>query len=117
MKKIGRTRRHKRITKRMKGSQVRPRLVVFKSKKHLYVQFINDARQRSLSSCSTLSKEFKSKGIKGSNKEAAKELGKIIAQKALSLGIKDICFDRGGYKYHGRIKSLADGIREGGFKF
>ena len=117
MKKIGRVRRHKRITKRMKGSQERPRLTVFRSKKHLYAQLINDASQKSIISCSTLSKEFKEKGVKTSDKAAAKELGKIVAQKSLKSGIKNICFDRGGYKYHGRVKSLAEGIREGGLKF
>ena len=117
MKKLGRARRHKRITKKMKGNEVQPRLVVFKSKKHIYAQIINDALSKSMASCSTLSKEFKSKGIKTTDREAAKEIGKLIAQKGVNLGIKQICFDRGGYRYHGRVKSLAEGLREGGLKF
>ena len=76
MKKLARARRHKRIKKKMKGDESRPRLVVFRSKKHLYAQIVNDANQKSLAICSTLSKEFKAKGIKTSDKTAAKELGK-----------------------------------------
>ncbi len=117
MQKIGRERRHKRITKKLKGSKERPRLVVFRSKKHIYAQLVNDAAQKVITGCSTLSKEFKDKKIKSSNREAAKEVGKILSSKALGLGIKTISFDRGGYKYHGRVKSLADGTREGGLKF
>jgi large subunit ribosomal protein L18 len=117
MKKIARARRHKRITKKMKGNESRPRLVVFRSKKHLYAQLVNDVIQKSIVSCSTLSKEFKAKGIKTTNKEAAKELGKFVAAKALKLGVKNVCFDSGGYKYHGRVESLAEGAREGGLKF
>ncbi len=117
MKRIGRKRRHTRITKKIKGSQERPRLVVFRSKKHIYAQIINDAAHKVVSSCSTLSKEFKDKKIKTSNKDAAKEVGKILSSRALALGIKAISFDRGGYKYHGRVKNLADGAKEGGLKF
>ncbi len=117
MKKIARVRRHKRIKKKMKGSQARPRLVVFRSKKHIYAQLINDAVQKSILSCSTLSKEFKTKGIKTSDKEAAKELGKLVASKALKLGIQNVCFDSAGYSYHGRVEGLAQGAREGGLKF
>ena len=117
MKKLGRERRHKRIVKKIKGSKEQPRLVVFRSKKHIYAQLINDAAQESITSSSTLGKEFKGKGIKTANKEGARELGKIIATKALAAGIKKVCFDRGGYRYHGRIKSLAEGVREGGLKF
>ena len=117
MKQIGRKRRHTRITKKIKGSQERPRLVVFRSKKHIYAQIINDADQKVVSSCSTLNKEFKDKKIKSSDKDAAKEVGKILSSKALTIGIEAVSFDRGGYKYHGRIKSLADGAKEGGLKF
>ena len=117
MKKIGRQRRHKRITKKIKGDQEKPRLVVFRSKKHIRAQLVNDSGQKVVVGCSTLSKEFKSRGIKTTNKESAKEVGKIIAQKAQGMGIKKVSFDRGGYKYHGRIKSLADGAREEGLKF
>jgi large subunit ribosomal protein L18 len=117
MKTIGRTRRHKRITKKMKGSAAKPRLVAFRSQKHMYAQLINDQEQKVLTVCTTVSKDFKGLKLKSTNKDAAKEIGKSIAKKALDLGIKEICFDRAGYKYHGRIKALADGVREGGLKF
>ncbi|MBU0694585.1 MAG: 50S ribosomal protein L18 [Candidatus Omnitrophica bacterium] len=117
MKVNGRARRHRRITKKMKGSVDKPRLVVFRSKKHIYTQLINDATSRVIASCSTLTKEFKEKKIKTGNKEASLEIGKLLAQKALELKIRDICFDRAGYKYHGRVKALAEGAREGGLKF
>ncbi|MCQ9205799.1 MAG: 50S ribosomal protein L18 [Omnitrophica bacterium] len=110
-------RRHKRVTKKVKGSELKPRLVVFRSRKHIYTQLVNDDAQKVIIGCSTLSKDFKAKNMKSTNKEAAKEIGKFISQKALKLGIKTVCFDRGGGKYHGRIKSLADGAREGGLKF
>lgn len=117
MKQIGRSRRHKRITKKIKGSQAQPRLVVFRSKKHISAQVINDEAQRVVASVSTLSKEFKSKNIKSADKEAAKEVGRMIALKVKDLKVETVSFDRGGYKYHGRIKSLAEGAREGGLKF
>lgn len=117
MKKIGRVHRHKRITKKMKGVEGRPRLVVFRTKKHIYAQVINDEQQKVIIGCSTLSKIFKDKGIKTSDKDAAKEVGKLIAAMALKSGVKTVSYDRGGYKYHGRIESLAQGAREGGLKF
>ena len=117
MKQIARSRRHKRITKKSKGTKNRPRLVVFRSKRNIYAQIINDENHSTLLGCSTLSKDFKGKNIKPNNKEGAKELGKIVSQKAIKLGIKSVFFDRGGYKYHGRVKSLAEGAREGGLKF
>jgi large subunit ribosomal protein L18 len=117
MKTIARLRRHKRITKKLTGDAKTPRLVAFRSSKHIYAQLINDAEQKVITGCSTLSQAFSAKKIKSTNIQAAKEIGKMIAERALSLGIKDVCFDRGGYKYHGRIKSLADGAREGGLKF
>lgn len=117
MKKTGRSYRHKRITKKLKGSTGRPRLVVFRSKKHIYAQIVNDDQQKVVIGCSTLSKAFKDKGAKPADNQAAKEIGKLIAEAALKSGIKTVSFDRGGYKYHGRIKSLAEGAREGGLKF
>lgn len=117
MKVPGRNKRHKRITKKLKGIEGKPRLVIFRSKKHIYAQLINDEAVKVVTGCSTLSGEFKSKNMKSGNKEAAKEIGKIIAQKALKLGIKEVCFDRAGYRYHGRIEALSQGAREGGLKF
>lgn len=116
MKTIGRVRRHTRIARKMEGSATKPRMVVFRSKKHMYVQMIDDASRKVVATCSTLSKEFKEKKIKTTNKEAAKQVGLLIAIAAAKLGIKDACFDRAGYKYHGRVKALADGAREGGLK-
>ena len=94
-----------------------PRLVVFRSKKHIYAQLIDDSAGRVISGCSTLGKEFKSMNIKSNNKAAAKELGKIVAKIALKLGIEKVRFDRSGFKYHGRVKELAEGSKEGGLKF
>lgn len=113
----GRLRRHKRITKNMKGSASCPRLVVFRSKKHMRAQLVDDSADKVLVGQSTLCKDFKSKNIKPSDVQASKEVGKLIAEKAVKLGIKEVCFDRAGYKYHGRVKALADGAREGGLKF
>jgi len=117
MKNIARKRRHKRVTKKIKGTKQQPRLVVFRSNKHIYAQVVDDAAQKVVAGSSTLSSEFKAKNIKSTNKEAAKEIGKIISNKASSLGIKNVSFDRGGYRYHGRVKELAEGAREGGLKF
>lgn len=127
MKRIGRARRHKRVTKKIKGSSTQPRLVVFRSKLHMYAQLIDDHSQRVITSASTLGKEFmkeaqqigdgQPKVIKTNNKEAAKRVGILLAKKALQLGIKRVSFDRAGYLYHGRVKSLADGAREGGLEF
>ena len=113
----GRKNRHTRITKKMKGTQGQPRLVVFKSKKHIYAQLIDDKDLKVITGRSTLSKDFKDKGKKGSDQTAAKEMGKIIAKEALALKIKKVSFDRAGYKYHGRVKALAEGAREGGLEF
>lgn len=117
MKLEDRRRRHLRITKKIKGREESPRLVVFRSKKHIYTQLVNDIASRVITGCSTLSKEFRESNLKSSTKEGAKEVGKLIARKALNLGIKKICFDRAGYKYHGRVKALAEGAREGGLEF
>jgi large subunit ribosomal protein L18 len=126
MKQIGRVRRHKRVTKKIKGSESRPRLVVFRSKKHMYAQIVDDSKHHVITGCSTLGKEFGEKAkslvkedkvVKTSDKDAAKVIGMLIAQKALERGIKTISFDRAGYGYHGRVKNLADGAREGGLRF
>ncbi len=117
MRQLGRLKRHGRITKKLKGTEQRPRLSVFRSSKHIYAQLIDDSADKVLLGCSTLSGEFKTKGIKTADKVAAKEIGQLIAKKALENGVKTVSFDRGGYKYHGRVKSLADGAREGGLKF
>lgn len=117
MKTIGRERRHKRITKKMKGSAEQPRLAVFRSQKHIYAQLINDQEAKVITSYSTLADDFKQKKIKSADKEAARQVGKLVAERALSLGITKVCFDRSGFKYHGRVEALAQGVREAGLKF
>lgn len=104
----------RRIRKTVSGTADKPRLSVFRSNKEIYAQIINDVDGKTLSSASTLDKDVE-KGA--SRTDAAKSVGKKIAEKAVAAGIESISFDRGGYLYHGRIKSLAEGAREGGLKF
>lgn len=116
MKKVGRTYRHRRVRRKVAGRPDRPRLIVFRTKKHIYGQLIDDTSDKVLLGISTLAKEFKGKKLKTSDKEGAKEIGRLIAKKAKELGINQVCFDRAGYAYHGRVKGLAEGAREGGLK-
>lgn len=110
--------RHKRLRKRISGTPERPRLSVYRSEKHIYAQIIDDTKGVTLVAASTVEKELRDKlNQKTWNVQAAKEVGKIIAARATAKGIKEIVFDRGGYKYHGRIKALADSARESGLKF
>ena len=112
-----RKRRHLRVRKRVFGTPERPRLNVLRSLRHIYAQVIDDVEGRTLASASTLDPEIRG-AIEGKNKtEQAKEVGKLVAQRALSLGIKQVVFDRGGYKFHGRVKALADAAREAGLDF
>lgn len=104
--------RHKRITMRVKGAEKRPRLVVFRSNKKIYAQLIDDLSRKTLASASDV-KEKKS----GKKAETAKKVGLELAKKAKEKGITECVFDRAGYKYHGRVKALAEGAREGGLKF
>ena len=113
-RKAERVRRHKRVRNKISGTAECPRLSVFRSNTNLYVQVIDDENQVTLVSASTLDKEVKTKKA---NKEAAKELGTLIAKKAKAKKIETVVFDRGGYVYHGVIKELADAAREGGLKF
>jgi large subunit ribosomal protein L18 len=94
----------------------KPRFSVFRSERHIYVQIIDDSCGRTLCAASSVDKEFRAEG-KTSNREAAGRIGAVIAKKALACGIKDVVFDRGGYKYHGRVQALAEGAREGGLLF
>lgn len=111
---IRRQRRHKRIRAKIKGTALRPRLTVFRSNQHMYVQLIDDDKERTLISCS----DFEIREKKTLTKlELAKQIGVVLAKKALEQNIKKIVFDRAGYKYHGRIKAIADGARQGGLKF
>jgi len=112
-----RVRRHTRVRKKISGTPERPRLNVYRSLNHIYAQVIDDAAGNTLVSASTLDEALKGTLPGGGNKEAAKAVGLLIAKKALDKGIKTVVFDRGGYIYHGRVKELADGAREGGLEF
>jgi len=104
----------RRIRKKITGTGVRPRLSVYRSNKAIYAQIIDDATGHTLVAASSREKGFSSSGNKS---EIAKSVGKSIAEKANEKGISDVVFDRGGYLYHGRVKALAEGAREGGLKF
>lgn len=113
-RKLERTRRHIRVRRKISGTAERPRLCVYRSNNNLYVQIIDDVAAKTLVSASTLDKEIKTKH---SNKEAANEVGSLIAKRALDKNIKTVVFDRGGYVYHGVVKALAEAAREGGLQF
>ena len=113
-RKMERTRRHIRVRRKISGTAERPRLCVYRSNTNLYVQIIDDVAGNTIVSASTLDKEIKTKYA---NKQAAKELGSLIAKKALAQKIDTVVFDRGGYIYHGVVKELAEAAREGGLKF
>ena len=109
--------RKMRVRRSIERSPDRPRLSVFRSSKHIYAQVIDDARASTLAAASSLEKDLKA-GLKtGADKAAATAVGKLLAERALKAGIKNVVFDRGGYRYHGRIKALADGARDGGLSF
>ena len=119
IKKIGsnvaRTRRHIRVRKKISGTQECPRLNVYRSLNHIYAQIIDDTTGTTLVAASTLDESLKANY--GGNKEAARAVGKLVAEKAIAAGSKDVVFDRGGYIYHGRVMELAEGAREGGLNF
>ena len=112
-----RLRIHERIRKRLSGTPVRPRLAVFRSNKHIYAQIVDDAQGTTLTAASSLDPETKKDVKNGSNINAAKAVGKMIAKRAMDKGISAVLFDRGGYIYHGRVKALAEAAREAGLKF
>lgn len=112
-----RERIHKRIRKTVKGTKEKPRLAVFRSLKHIYAQVIDDLNQKTLLSFSSNSKEAKEIVKNGSNIHFAKEIGLKFGDKLKKAGIKRIVFDRGGFRYHGRIKAFADALREKGIEF
>ena len=112
-----RKRRHKRVRKVIFGTSARPRLSVFRSLRNVHAQLVDDASGRTILAISSLSPDFKDKVRYGGNAEAAKLVGKALAEKCLEKGIKQVVFDRGGYLYHGRVKALAEGARAGGLKF
>ena len=109
--------RHVRLRKKVSGSQERPRLYVRRSLHHLYAILVDDARGHTLAAVSTLDKSVTGELASKTNVEAAKAVGSAIAAKAKAAGISDVVFDRGGYKYHGRVRALADAAREAGLHF
>ena len=106
--------RHLRVRGKISGTAERPRLNVFRSNCHIYAQLIDDVQGVTLASASSVEKDF---GANGGNKEGAKKVGLLIAERAAAKGITEVVFDRGGYVYHGRVQELAEGAREGGLKF
>ncbi len=112
---LARRRRIRTRNKLRKVSKLRPRLSVFRSGRHIYAQIIDDTAGRTLAHASSKDGDFK--GAKGSNVEAATEVGKLVAERAKAAGISDVVFDRGSYIFHGRVKALAEAAREGGLNF
>ena len=112
-----RRKKHMKLRNRFSGTAARPRLAVFRSNNHMYAQIIDDTVGNTLVAASTLEKDVKAELEKTNNVEAAAYLGKVIAEKALEKGIKDVVFDRGGFIYQGKIKALADAAREAGLNF
>ena len=109
-----RLKRHARVRSKVSGTAACPRLDVFRSNSNIYAQLIDDVKGVTLAAASSNEKDF---GISGGNAEGARKVGKLIAERAVSKGITEVVFDRGGYIYHGRVKELAEGAREGGLKF
>jgi large subunit ribosomal protein L18 len=109
--------RHERLRVKLSGSAERPRLSVYRSNKHIYVQIIDDTKGVTLASASSVDTELKGKLAHGGNVEASKAIGKLIAERAKAKGITQVVFDRGGNLYHGRIAAIADAAREGGIDF
>ena len=111
-------RRRIRTRKALKiAGKLRPRLSIFRSSKNIYAQVIDDARGVTVAAASTLEADFRKAGKSGADKAAAGRIGKLLAERATKAGVKDVVFDRGGYLFHGRVKALADGAREGGLNF
>ena len=111
-----RERRHERVRKKVSGTAGRPRLSVYRSLKYVYAQLIDDSAGNTLASASSIEKDFAAEGNKA-NKAAARKVGMVLAERAKGKGIKKVVFDRSGYRYHGSIKELAEGAREGGLEF
>ncbi|MSR69231.1 MAG: 50S ribosomal protein L18 [Phycisphaerales bacterium] len=114
-KRTRRARRRKGLRKTLRGTPMRPRLAVFRSPRHIYVQIIDDLAGRTLAAASSLDVELV--GKVGGNADAATVVGRVVAERAIKAGVEQVVFDRGGYRYHGRIKALADAAREAGLKF
>ena len=116
--KVTNARRKQRVRLALRRSSGgRPRLSVFRSSKHIYAQVIDDLKGETLASASSLEKSLRDAGKTGADIDAAKAVGKLLAERAVQNGVKEVVFDRGGYLYHGRVKALAEGAREGGLDF
>ncbi len=116
-KRLGRQRRQARVRRRVQGSDARPRLSVYRSGKHIYAQVISDQTGRTLAAASTLSANLKPQLARTANREAAKQVGALIARLCQERAIRAVIFDRNGFLYHGRVKALADAAREAGLQF
>ena len=114
---VVRVNKHRKIRNRLSGTAACPRLAVFRSNNHMYAQIIDDVAGNTLVAASTLQKDVKANLEKTNNVDAAAYLGKVIAEKALEKGIKEVVFDRGGFIYHGKVQALADAAREAGLEF
>ena len=112
---VARDRRHRRVRKKVRGTAARPRLTVFRSSKHIYVQAIDDLAGCTLVCASTMEQDLR--GESTATIDAAKKVGKLVAERAQAVGISTVVFDRGGFKYHGRVAAVADGARSGGLEF
>ena len=112
-----RKRRHRRVRTKISGTPECPRLNVYRSINNIYAQVIDDQSGKTLAAASTLDPQLRSERSRGGNREAARKVGTLVANRAIDKGIKDVVFDRGGYLYHGRVKELAEGAREGGLSF
>ncbi len=114
---VRRRRRQLRIRGRLHGTAERPRLAIFRSSKHIYAQLVNDDQGVTLVSAGTVEPDVRKSVAYGGNKAAAAHIGKLVAERAKAKGIQAVCFDRRGYRYHGRVATLADAAREGGLQF
>ena len=116
-KRVRRIARHRRVRLKVNGIAKRPRLAIFRSLQHIYAQLIDDTRSTTLASASSLETEIRDRRNGESKTEISKLVGALVAQRAIEIGIEQVVVDRGGHKYHGRVKALADAAREGGLKF
>jgi large subunit ribosomal protein L18 len=115
--KASRKRRHERVRKRVTGDDARPRLCVFRSLKHIYAQLIDDGSGQTIASASTLDTEIETDSANKNKRGKAELVGALVAKRAQEKGINQVVFDRGGYRYHGRVKALADAARKAGLRF
>ncbi len=114
---VRRERRQRRVRAKIAGTPERPRLNVFRSSRHIFAQLIDDSKGHTLVAASTLDEPIRARATEMDKKAEAKAVGKLLAERALAKGLKAVVFDRGGYQYHGRVQSLADGSREAGLEF